>query len=89
MSGLAVDLDWCWIKSLRDLRIGELRIDDTIGNHDNLRVIFWLPKTELENPTLWILTVFQKKRDDFTKANLATFKARRVIANERFHGGEG
>ncbi len=35
------DLDWCWITSLENKRVGELRIDETIAGHNNIRVIFF------------------------------------------------
>ena len=42
-NGELLDLDWSWIKALRGLHVGELRIHDTIGGCDNLRVIFFDP----------------------------------------------
>jgi hypothetical protein len=86
--GHVLDLDWCWIRALAGLRIGELRVHDTIGGHDNIRIIFFDPQWPAEPlPNLWVLAVFQKKRDDFTKANLDTFKARRMIVIERGRSG--
>jgi len=92
--GIVVDLNWSWVRALRDLRIGELRIDDTIGGNNNLRVITWHPQ-DLTAPSwdplfgsvphIWVLSVFQKKRDDFTNANIVNFKARRLTAIERFN----
>ncbi len=49
--GLVVDLNWSWIKALRSFDIGELRIDDVIGGHNNLRVITWHPKQDI--PASW------------------------------------
>ena len=37
-SGKLLDLDWCWIQAVRKHNIGELRIDDVIGGHDNIRI---------------------------------------------------
>lgn len=34
---------------------------------------------------LWVLSVLQKKRDDFTKAQLANYRHRRLIVLERFY----
>ena len=92
--GLVVDLNWSWVQAIRELRIGELRIDEKIGGNDNLRVITWHP----QQPTppsweysfgnvshIWVLSVFQKKRDDFTSANIANFKASRLTVIERFY----
>jgi hypothetical protein len=92
--GVVVDMNWCWVKALRDLRIGELRIDDTIGGNNNLRLITWHPQQQTppswhpaygDVPHIWILSVFQKKRDDFTSANIDNFKARKLTVIERFY----
>src|SRR5580704_15990787 len=40
-NGQLVDLDWSWIRALPGLRIGELRIQDSIGGNNNLRIIFF------------------------------------------------
>ena len=88
-SGQVVDVDWCWVKALKDLKIGELRIDDTIGGHDNLRVIFYRhDKIHADDPLpiIWVLTVMQKKRDDFTTNELKTFRGRRLLVLARYYG---
>ncbi len=84
--GQVLDLDWCWIKSLSGQRIGELRIHDRIGDCDNLRVIFFVPTIKTEPPMLWILSVLQKKRDDFTTPQVRSFALRRLLILERFCG---
>jgi hypothetical protein len=86
-NGLVLDLDWEWIKALRKKKkkIGELRINETIGDHDNLRVIFFKPDILKPHPMIWILSVFQKKRQDFTRAQLQTFADRSDIVLERFY----
>lgn len=85
--GVLLDLDWCWIRALRTRSIGELRIDDTIGGNDNIRIVFFRgdPKVRLPLPIIWILAVLQKKGDDWTTANYKTFKARRTLVVERFY----
>jgi hypothetical protein len=92
--GLVVDLNSSWIRAARALDIGELRIDDVIGGHNNLRVITWHPKQDIRaswskefGPVshIWILAVMQKKRDEFTRSDLSNFKARRLTALERFY----
>ncbi len=84
--GELFDLDWSWIKALSGLRIGELRVHDTIGGCDNLRIIFFDPKRDSQPlPVLWVLSVLQKKRDDFTRAQLANYKTRRKLILERFY----
>src|SRR6266581_8945604 len=40
-SGTVLDLNWSWIRALREFNIGELRLEDTIAGHDNLRIIFF------------------------------------------------
>lgn len=84
-SGLVLDLDWSWIKALKGKRIAELRVDDVIGECDNLRVIFFDPKIREPVPILWVIAVMQKKRDEFTKANIDTFELRRKLVLERFY----
>lgn len=84
--GELCDLDWSWIKALPELRIGELRVHDTLGGCDNLRIIFFDPKKAGRPlPTLWVVSVLQKKRDDFTKAQLANYRMRRKLILERFY----
>lgn len=80
-----LDLDWSWVRSLPGKNIGELRIGDTIAGHDNLRVIFFVPPEKTKPPMIWVLAAFQKKRDDFTKAQIDTFAFRRVLVLERFY----
>jgi hypothetical protein len=86
--GTVLDLDCEWVKGLPHGDVGELRIRDVIAGHDNLRMIFHvagaLPKEE--RPSLWVLRVFQKKRDDFTSNDLAVFKQRRRDVRRLFYG---
>lgn len=86
-NGKLLDLDWCWIKALSGLNIGELRIDDNVGGNDNIRIVFFRGSQEVREPLpiIWILAVVQKKRDDWTTAQIATFKARRTLVIERFY----
>lgn len=86
-SGQLLDLNWSWIRALPGLNVGELRIDDVIGGHDNLRIIFFVgdPGVKLPLPIIWVLQVLQKKRNDFTRANIDTFRARRTLVIERFY----
>ena len=87
-SGRIIDLDWSLIKALPGLDIGELRIEDEIGGHRNTRIIFFVgpPDDRYPLPCFWILSVFPKKRDDFTSHQLANFRARRRIVMTRFYG---
>jgi hypothetical protein len=87
--GKILDLDWSWIQGFPGKRIGELRIHDTIGGCDNLRLVFFVPPAQEDAKQfseIWILSVFQKKRDDFTIPQLKNFAARRTMILERFYG---
>ena len=84
------DLDWDWITTLEKKRIGELRIDETIGGFNNLRVIFFKANTCLANKTMnriWILTVFQKKSQGVRQGQIKSFDGARTIIVERHNGG--
>jgi hypothetical protein len=86
-AGQVMDLNWSWVRALRNLRIGELRIDDVIGGYDNLRIIFFQGEPVVRHPlpVMWIIRVLQKKRDDFSAHELEIFRARRVLVMERFY----
>lgn len=85
--GPVVDLNWSWIRSMPNMQTGELRIDDQIAGHDNLRAIFLVGDHRVQQPLpmIWILTVFQKKRDDFTSHQVSIFRGRRQLVLERFY----
>jgi hypothetical protein len=86
-SGQVVDLNWDWIRSMPGLKVGELRIDDEIGGHDNLRIIFFVGNQEVREPLplIWVIRVMQKKRTEFSKNDVAVFRARRLLVIERFY----
>lgn len=86
-SGQVIDLDWEWVKSLPGSKVGELRIDDRIGGNDNLRIIFFQGPSEVIEPLpmIWVLRVMQKSRNNFSKHDLAIFRARRLLVLERFY----
>ncbi|MFN0056551.1 MAG: hypothetical protein ACKV0T_30765 [Planctomycetales bacterium] len=86
-TGRIIDLNWCRVKALQGLHIGELRIDDVIAGQDNLRVIFFVGDSDVCEPLpmIWVLNVFQKKRQDFSSNQLKIFKAQREIVLERFY----
>jgi hypothetical protein len=87
VSGYVVDLDWSWVRGLDGQKVGELRIHDTIGGMDNLRLIFFVgpASTKFPKTCIWILSVFQKKRDDFTQVQMSTFRLRRLAVVNRFY----
>ncbi|HEY7335265.1 MAG TPA: hypothetical protein VH639_10295 [Bryobacteraceae bacterium] len=85
--GQVVDLDWSWIRTLPGLRVGELRIHDTIAGNDNLRIIFFVGDESEKDPLplIWVLRVMQKRKNDFTANEVNIFKARRRLVMERFY----
>ena len=85
--GNLLDLDWSWIRALAGLKVGELRLHDTIAGNDNLRIIFFEGDSSIRRPLplIWVLRVMQKKRNEFTSNDLNTFKARRTLVIERFY----
>jgi len=87
-AGRLLDLDWAWIKSLKGDGVAELRIHGPIGGRENIRLIFFVRKkqTGAGHPIIWLLDVKQKKRQPFTKHDLAVFKARRQLVF-LFYGG--
>lgn len=85
--GRVLDLDWCWIKALKGLNVGELRVDDVINGHDNIRIVFYRGDKTVRKPLpiIWVIAVLQKKRDEWTDANIRTFRGRRTLVNERYY----
>lgn len=86
-NGHVLDMDWEWIKALPNLRVGELRMDDTIAGLNNLRAIFYVGDSEVKAPLpmIWILALLQKKRQDFTAEQISIFRARRTLVVERYY----
>jgi hypothetical protein len=86
--GLVEDLHWSWIDGMGEPRAGELRVHQTIGGHNNLRIIFHVSKVLLPNdplPRIWTIAVMQKKTEKFEKEDLKTFQARLKILLKRFY----
>jgi hypothetical protein len=88
-SGNLIDIDWSYIKALPGMRIGELRVHDTIGGRNNLRIIFFVapPSSLFPKTCVWVLSVFQKKRNDFTRVQLESFRVKRQTVLDRFYAG--
>jgi len=84
-SGTVLDLDWSWIQACKPLKIGELRVHERIGDCNNIRVIFFDPGIREPHPIPWVLAVMQEKSNNFSKANVSTFKLRRQLVLERFY----
>lgn len=90
---LVVDLDWDWIDGTGDGHgIGELRIDDKIGGHENLRMIFYVADKKLAGeplPRIWVFSVFPKKTNRFTNNELRVFRAQKKIIVRRHYSRTG
>jgi hypothetical protein len=91
-TGQVCDLDWEEITGMRAPKACELRIDDVIGGHNNLRVIFFVPKPAVVLPgdvlpRLWTIGVMQKKTQRFSNNDLATFAARVMLIRKRKYSG--
>jgi hypothetical protein len=89
-SGKVIDLDWDEIIAMPAPRASELRIDDVIGGHDNLRIIFYafdkkivLPGDVM--PRLFTIGVMQKKTKRFSNNDVRTFRARVTIIRRRYY----
>lgn len=87
-TGKVLDLDWSWMRALAGQNIGELRIDDTIGGQSNIRLIFFVGDKGSGDPmpVIWIIACLVKKRQDFTRAEIKTFEARRKLVLKRHYG---
>jgi len=78
-------IDWTWVLAMRGHGVGELRIRETIGDCDNLRLIFLVGPDDVRDPLpmIWVLAALQKKRDAFTQANIDGFWKRvRMLPTE-------
>jgi hypothetical protein len=90
--GVLVDHTYETIKALKGLGIYELRLDDDIGGHENSRVIFfdppkdWVPFVKKPMRIVWVLEIFPKKRDDFTRHDLNRFRSSRLMLSQRCYG---
>lgn len=87
-SGSVCDLNWEEIDGMKAPRACELRVDDTIGGMNNLRVIFYVFDKKLVLagdvlPRLWTIGVMQKKTQRFSPNDLRTFAARVTIIRRR------
>jgi hypothetical protein len=86
--GTVEDLHWSWIDGMQEPRAGELRIHQTIGGHDNLRIIFYVSRIILPQdplPRIWTLAVMQKKTRKFDRHDLTIFSGRLRILLQRYY----
>ena len=88
-SGQIEDLNWEPVKGLGSgLRVHELRIDDEIGGHDNIRVFFMVSNRVLPDdplPRIWLLMTMQKKSQKLTKRDLTVLRARARLVLKRYY----
>lgn len=85
-----VDIDWDWIRGRERIRLGELRIDEQINGHDNVRVVFFkanVIRPSETMPRIWLLTVFSKKRQRFGTSQIEAWAGQREIIVDRFCDG--
>jgi hypothetical protein len=86
-----MDLTYESIKAMPRSGVYELRIDDELGGHRNIRIIFfeapevWKPNRAYPLPVLWVLEALPKKRNDWTTGDIDRFWAKRGIVKERFY----
>jgi hypothetical protein len=89
-----MDLSYESIKAMAGSGVYELRLDDEIGGHRNIRVIFldppgaWKTNAVYPKPVLWVLETLPKKRQDWTANDIDRFWAKRTIIKERFYTPE-
>lgn len=90
-AGTLCDLTYESIKSLAGLGIYELRLDDKIGNQENICVVFfdppkdWQPVLAEKRPMriVWVLEALPKRRDDWTTNEIHRFRASRLLLQKR------
>ena len=86
-----LDLSYESIKAMPGSGVYELRLDDEIGGHRNIRIVFFVPPSEwkclhdLPLPALFVLEPVVKKRNEWTAGDLARFRAGRAVVKERFY----
>lgn len=80
-------LDWEWVKALPGQKVGELRISERIGGHDNLRIYFFVGDESVREPLpmIWVLHVIQKKSNDIKQGVIDTLELQREMVIERFY----
>ncbi len=69
-----------------------MRIEETIGGYDNLRVIFFVAARALKGeplPRIWIMSAFQKKTERFSANELRAFTAGKKLIIKRFYADDG
>ncbi len=90
-AGMLFDHTFESIKSLAGLGIYELRLDDEIGQHSNIRIVFfdppkdWTPVLLESRPMkiIWVLEALPKKRDYWTTNEISRFRTSRLLLKKR------
>jgi hypothetical protein len=87
-----LDLTYESIKTMPGSGVYELRLDDEIGGHRNIRVVFldppgdWKPQRwDRPLPVVWVLEALPKKRTAWTNFDIDRFWTKRQIVKERFY----
>lgn len=86
-----VDLNYDPILAMRGSGVYELRLEDEIGGHRNIRVVFlvpptdWKPRTPTPLPVLWVLEALPKKQTEWRKFDIDRFRSVRAIVQNRFY----
>jgi hypothetical protein len=90
-SDTLLDLSYESIKAMSGSGVYELRIDDEIGGHRNIRVVFfeppsdWRPNWESPKPVLRVLEVLPKRRNNWTTFDIDRFWGKREIVKQRWY----
>lgn len=81
----------------KSLRIFRFDITGTISGHNNLRLVFWPAVALIDGdrandegvvlPRLWILRVYQKKKQGYGPIDVVNTKARRAAVIKRAYAG--
>lgn len=85
------DLSYEPIRTMKGSGVFELRLDDEIGGHRNIRVIFFVPPDSLVSnaptplPMIWVLETIPKRRPQWTVHDIDRFWAVRTVVEERFY----
>jgi hypothetical protein len=86
-----LDLDYEPIAAMPGSGVYELRVDDEIGGHRNIRILFldppdsWKPAFSLTLPVIWILEAIPKKRNNWTNFDIERFQALRTTVKQRLY----
>jgi hypothetical protein len=91
--GMLFDHSYESIRALQGLGVYELRLDDDIGGHSNIRIVFfdppgsWKPEYDHTRPlrVVWILEALPKRRNGWTTNEITRFRCSRLLIQKRFY----